>query len=410
MAEHAKPVRAPAAPAAPVGPDAVAADARHAGLERRSPVQADVDRGRMLNRRPAVVAQRRAAERLVDSRSAPQPRASSPTGLPGKLKAGVENLSGVSMEGVKVHYDSAKPAALNALAYTQGSDIHVAPGQERHLPHEAWHVVQQAQGRVKPTLQMKDEAVNDEAGLESEADAMGARALAGGAGGGPVPLPAAGGRRSGGGAPIQPKVADGGEAALAQLVPAGTESDVVQLRLAPLAPATVLTRMEKEWNDFLDFAATLPAALKTPVDNFARDNERSMRLDFNDQVTALSGIRNTILDGLDGARIEEDSQAQIDWDEIWDFVSGDLVASDLVATTQTAGLGGGHGNAGFRWTVKRARDNQQLAMGSVPNANNQHGRTVRALNGTRGTVRTAIRGLNDEIAYYRALAEVLPYT
>jgi hypothetical protein len=124
MAEHAKPVRVPAAPA---GPDAVAADARHAGLERRPPVQADVDRGRMLNRRPAVVAQRRAAERLVDSRSAPQPKTPSPTGLPGKLKAGVENLSGVSMEDVRVHYDSAKPAALNALAYTQGSDIHVAP-------------------------------------------------------------------------------------------------------------------------------------------------------------------------------------------------------------------------------------------------------------------------------------------
>jgi hypothetical protein len=27
------------------------------------------------------------------------------------------------------------------------------PGQEQHLPHEAWHVVQQKQGRVKPTGQ-----------------------------------------------------------------------------------------------------------------------------------------------------------------------------------------------------------------------------------------------------------------
>jgi len=102
------------------------------------------------------------------------------TGLPDKLKSGVEALSGVALDDVRVHYNSPKPAQLNALAYTQDSDIHVAPGQEQHLPHEAWHVVQQAQGRVKPTLQMKEGVpVNDERHLEDEADVMGARALAG---------------------------------------------------------------------------------------------------------------------------------------------------------------------------------------------------------------------------------------
>jgi hypothetical protein len=79
---------------------------------------------------------------------------------------------------VKVHYNSSQPAQLNALAYAQGTDIHVAPGQEQHLPHEAWHVVQQAQGRVKPTMQMKDGVpVNDDVGLEREADVMGQKAL-----------------------------------------------------------------------------------------------------------------------------------------------------------------------------------------------------------------------------------------
>ncbi len=103
------------------------------------------------------------------------------TGLPDNLKAGIENLSGVSMDHVKVHYNSDKPAQLQAHAYAQGSDIHVAPGQEKHLPHEAWHVVQQAQGRVQPTMQMKgDVPVNDDSGLEHEADVMGARALASG--------------------------------------------------------------------------------------------------------------------------------------------------------------------------------------------------------------------------------------
>lgn len=99
------------------------------------------------------------------------------TGLPDNLKSGIENLSGFAMDDVKVHYNSARPAQLNALAYAQGSDIHVAPGQERHLPHEAWHVAQQKQGRVQPTMQLKEGVpVNDDAGLEHEADVMGAKA------------------------------------------------------------------------------------------------------------------------------------------------------------------------------------------------------------------------------------------
>jgi hypothetical protein len=98
------------------------------------------------------------------------------TGLPNQLKSGIESLSGMSMDHVKVHYNSEKPAQLQAHAYAQGSEIYLGAGQERHLPHEAWHVVQQAQGRVRPTLQMKAGAVNDDPSLESEADMMGERA------------------------------------------------------------------------------------------------------------------------------------------------------------------------------------------------------------------------------------------
>lgn len=92
------------------------------------------------------------------------------TGLPDSIKTRVENLSGYSMDDVKVHYNSSKPAEVSALAFTQGSDIHVAPGQEKHLPHEAWHVVQQKQGRVQPTFQMKDISINTNDFLEQEAD------------------------------------------------------------------------------------------------------------------------------------------------------------------------------------------------------------------------------------------------
>jgi len=99
------------------------------------------------------------------------------SGLPDPLRAGIENLSGVSMEGVAVHYNSPRPAQLHAAAYAQGRDIHLAPGQAHHLPHEAWHVVQQAQGRVKATAQLKNGVpLNDDGALEREADAMGARA------------------------------------------------------------------------------------------------------------------------------------------------------------------------------------------------------------------------------------------
>ena len=98
------------------------------------------------------------------------------TGMPDGLKAGIESLSGVSLDQVKVHYNSSQPAQLGAHAYAQGSDIHVAPGQEQHLPHEAWHVVQQAQGRIGPVVQAV--GVTDERFLEQEAQRLAVRALA----------------------------------------------------------------------------------------------------------------------------------------------------------------------------------------------------------------------------------------
>lgn len=99
-------------------------------------------------------------------------------GLPANIQHGVEKLSGQNMSDVQVHRNSDKPAQLNAHAYAQGNQIHLGPGQEKHLPHEAWHVAQQKQGRVKPTKQLKsDVQINDDEGLEKEADLMGQKAL-----------------------------------------------------------------------------------------------------------------------------------------------------------------------------------------------------------------------------------------
>ena len=113
----------------------------------------------------------------VNSKSSLIQRKENKTGLPDSLKSGVESLSGISLNDVKVHRNSDKPAQLQAHAYAQGTDIHLGPGQEKHLPHEAWHVVQQKQGRVTPTVQMKGQvAINDSAVLEKEADVQGAKA------------------------------------------------------------------------------------------------------------------------------------------------------------------------------------------------------------------------------------------
>jgi hypothetical protein len=142
-----------------------------AGLEEEEPLQGKLVQRASLEEEEPLQARRTAPQATVQAKGAG-------TGLPAGLKAGVEALSGVAMDGVRVHYDSAMPAQFAAHAYAQGSDIHLAPGQERHLPHEAWHVVQQGQGRVKPTTAIGGAAVNDDPALESEADTMGARAAA----------------------------------------------------------------------------------------------------------------------------------------------------------------------------------------------------------------------------------------
>jgi hypothetical protein len=143
-----------------------------------SPYQATHSKGHTIKSPPSGIdmVDTQTVQRMPTQQPAP-PAPENKTGLPDNLKAGIEALSGYAMDDVKVHYNSAKPAQLQALAYTQGTDIHVAPGQERYLPHEAWHVVQQKQGRVQPTMQMKGLEINNNEGLEKEAEVMGRKTL-----------------------------------------------------------------------------------------------------------------------------------------------------------------------------------------------------------------------------------------
>ena len=92
--------------------------------------------------------------------------------LPGDLQQRMEAKSGLALDDVRVHHNSPLPEQIGAHAFTKGTDIHLGPGEEKHLPHEAWHTVQQKQGRVKATDALFGIPVNDQSSLESEADTV----------------------------------------------------------------------------------------------------------------------------------------------------------------------------------------------------------------------------------------------
>ena len=97
--------------------------------------------------------------------------------LPASLQSNLETLGGVDLSDVVVQRNSAEPASIGAAAYAQGNQIHLSTGAEQHLPHEAWHVVQQKQNRVSANTSVQGQAMNDNSGLEREADQMGQRAM-----------------------------------------------------------------------------------------------------------------------------------------------------------------------------------------------------------------------------------------
>ncbi|MDE7224342.1 MAG: DUF4157 domain-containing protein, partial [Acetatifactor sp.] len=99
------------------------------------------------------------------------------TGIPDNLKEGMEAVSGLSFDDVRVHYSSRKPEKLYANAYTQGNHVYIGPGKESSLPHELGHIIQQKQKRVRPTLYLGRTAINNDQVLEREADRLGAMAL-----------------------------------------------------------------------------------------------------------------------------------------------------------------------------------------------------------------------------------------
>lgn len=104
--------------------------------------------------------------------SPPDQGGESKGGLPSDLVDGFQASTGHDLSNVNVHKNSSKPSEVGALAYAQGNDIHLGAGQEQHLPHEAAHIVQQREGRVKPTTEVAGKPVNADQSLEREADSM----------------------------------------------------------------------------------------------------------------------------------------------------------------------------------------------------------------------------------------------
>lgn len=97
------------------------------------------------------------------------------TGIPTQLKKHMEESTGLSFDDVRVHYNSGLPAKLGALAYTQGNQVEIGPGQERHLSHELGHVVQQKLGAVRAnTKHISGVAMNTDEKLERQADEIAA--------------------------------------------------------------------------------------------------------------------------------------------------------------------------------------------------------------------------------------------
>ncbi|GAL87079.1 hypothetical protein MYP_4309 [Sporocytophaga myxococcoides] len=122
-----------------------------------------------------------------DSGKLSQSDSSSSDKMPPLVQRKMETSFSEDFSNVNIHKNSAQSTDMDAHAFTQGNDIHFAPGQynpesqqgQELLGHELTHVVQQRSGVVKPTTQMKGVGVNDDATLENEADVMGKKAAEG---------------------------------------------------------------------------------------------------------------------------------------------------------------------------------------------------------------------------------------
>jgi len=160
------------------GPDHAVLQKRTAAIQDSPYLSAQRKRLTAAFGRGAGVVQRPMQQKVVQ-------RTENKTGIPDEVKARMESAFNTDFSGVRVHPESSAAPAVGALAYTQGTNIHFAPGQfspdssagQRLLGHELAHVQQQSQGRVTPTTEINGLPVNDSPALEEEADRLGSKAI-----------------------------------------------------------------------------------------------------------------------------------------------------------------------------------------------------------------------------------------
>lgn len=126
------------------------------------------ERGPALQRVRALAMREFSVQSLLDPSAGGEP-------LPERIRAHHEGVSGLSLADARLFRNSAVPQKWGAAALSFRNHVFVAPGQERHTAHEAWHLVQQKQGRVPADFHMGPVGVNTDRRLELEADQMGAR-------------------------------------------------------------------------------------------------------------------------------------------------------------------------------------------------------------------------------------------
>jgi Domain of unknown function (DUF4157) len=169
------------------------------GHPGRGAMRADNDHGRQSHANALAPGKRTLVEQLPGSNvvqrksgggAGEEARSAAPaTGgreLPTDVRAKMEAAMNADFSAVRIH-EGPQASAMGALAYTQGTDLYFAPGQydpqssrgQELLGHELAHVVQQSQGRVNATVQAHGAGINEDSGLEAEADQMGAKAARG---------------------------------------------------------------------------------------------------------------------------------------------------------------------------------------------------------------------------------------
>ena len=171
----------PARPGPPKRPFPVQAKVKEASPQEKNPSEAAA---------PASDRGSNGAASLANVPMFPEQSGASSGGgrpLPSPLRKKMEAAFRTDFSDVRTH-QGPNAESLGALAFTQGRDIHFARGKynpasaegQKIIGHELTHVVQQRAGKVA-VPQGQGAPINAEPKLETEADVLGARAVAGGA-------------------------------------------------------------------------------------------------------------------------------------------------------------------------------------------------------------------------------------